>query len=132
MKGVLADVRREFENVEPWRDEWLPFASDSGGGMLVVDLVKGDVFEYQSDGDGREATWGATFDDFVDKYIARFTSGELRVDPVEGVVDARPVAPPVRTVPARAERAKLVLAMVFAVLLIIALSLLWIDLQHRR
>jgi hypothetical protein len=66
MTKVLEDVGREYGATEPWPAQWLPFAEDIGGGMLVVDCKSGEVFEYQSDGEGREGTLAASFEAFCE------------------------------------------------------------------
>lgn len=66
MTEVLLEVSRENGGDERWLPEWLPFGIDGMGGMLVVDVAKGDIFEWHTDGNGREATRGASFDAFID------------------------------------------------------------------
>ena len=83
---------RETSTTDRWLPQWLPFAQDKGGDLLVVDLRKGEVFEWK--GKHRARRWGETFDSFLGDYLARFDTGELLVDPEQGIVTGDPSAAP--------------------------------------
>ncbi len=133
MTQILEEVGREYGAAERWLPHWLPFAQDPGGGLLVVDLVSSEVFEWQSDGEGRERTWGSSFDDFLDTYLARFTRGELRVDPKNGVVETSPAPPLVRVAPVVPTKRKvLVLGLIALAFVAMIAFVSWLESRRGR
>jgi cell wall assembly regulator SMI1 len=125
MTQVLDDVRREHPDTERWADHWLPIAGDIGGGVLVADLLSGEVFEYQSDGDGREAAWGTSFDDFIDRFLARFDRKELQVNARGEVVDTKP--PELRRDAAPVHKPRVLAAYLIVTAVIMAAWIAWLE-----
>jgi hypothetical protein len=117
MTKVLEDVGREYSAPERWPAEWLPFAEDLGGGMLVVDCKSGEVFEYQSDGEGRESTLATSFEAFCE--------GALQPAPAAPAAGAPRTPPPV-------SKRRLTFGLLLALLYLGAMAafVIWRELQR--
>lgn len=120
---VLEDVRREFPEAEPWVSAWLPFADDGLGNALVVDLERGEVFEWDH-AEGRGEPLAASFEAYVSEFLRSLESGERVVDAELGVMQKQLQQAHAASKPSRSQAWLILLAIaVLAAVAAIALTI---------
>lgn len=125
VREVVANVRVEFPEAEPFRETWLPIGGDDLGNLLVVDVEADEVFPWFRDEGRIEGAPSESSADFVAGYLERLRSGERVVHPKLGVIDANP--PPPVSHPAPPPPKKGVLLAIALGLLALLLFVAWLE-----